>query len=63
MYLLMQNYLSISKYTAIFMMIKASFIGPNIYVYVLGCGCPFIYGKFKSAEIYETYKNIQTYYG
>lgn len=45
------------------MMIKASFIGPNIYVYVLGCGCPFIYGKFKSAEIYETYKNIQTYYG
>lgn len=44
------------------MTIKVSFIGPNI-VYVLGYGCPFIYGKFKSAEIYETYKNIQKYYG
>lgn len=58
----MQNYLSISKHAAIFMMIEVSFIGPNI-VYVLGCWCSFIYGKFKSAEIYETYKSIQKYYG
>lgn len=44
------------------MMIKVSFIGPNI-VYVLSCGYVFIYRKFKSTEIYETYKNIQKYYG